>query len=89
MTIKSVETKHITKSLPYLSLCVSDGTDEKFEPYYTCKIVTDNGVFRGRGETKEAAHQDAIGNIQAAARNEIAKAISEYNAEQGVYFVDC
>jgi len=85
MNIKSVETKHIAEN-PFAGLCEVEG---KFEPYYTCKIVTDNGVFRGKGETKAAAHQDAIEDIQVAKQNEIREAISKYNADQGVYFVDC
>lgn len=91
MNIKSVETKQITEA-PFAGLCEPEVAAEmqaEFEPYYTCKIVTDNGVFRGKGETKEAAHRDAVESMQTAAQNEIAKAISEYNAGQGVYFVDC
>lgn len=85
MNIKSVETKHVTEN-PFAGLCEIEG---EFEPYYTCKIVTDNGNYHGKGETKQAAHQDAIENMQAAAKNEVAKALSAYNADQGVYFVDC
>lgn len=91
MNIKSVETKHITES-PLAGLCEPEIAAEmraEFQPYYTCKIVTDNGVFRGKGETKEVAHRDAVENMQVATQNEVAKAISEYNAKQGVYFVDC
>lgn len=84
MNIKSVTTKHVKN--PFYGLCDTEG---EFEPYYTCKIVTDKGTFRGKGETKEAAHKDAIENMQVAAKNEVAKAVSEHNAEQGVYFVDC
>lgn len=85
MNIKSVETKHVNEN-PFAGLCETEG---EFQPYYTCKIITDNGTFHGKGETKETAHQDAVENIQAAAKNEILKAISDYNAEHGVYFVDC
>ena len=91
MNIKSVETKYITES-PFAGLCEPEIAAEmqaELEPYYTCKIVTDNGTFRGKGETKEAAHKDAVENMQAAAKNEVAKSVSKYNAEQGVYFVDC
>ena len=85
MNIKSVETKHVTEN-PFAGLCETEG---EFAPYYSCKIVTDNGNYHGKGETKEAANRDAVENMQAAAKNEVAKAVSEYNAKQGVYFVDC
>lgn len=91
MNIRSVETKRITKA-PFAGLCEPEIAAEmqaEFNPYYTCKIVTDNGVFRGKGETKDAARRDAVENMQAHAKNEVAKAISEYNARQSVYFVDC
>lgn len=85
MKIVSVETKHVTEN-PFAGLCETEG---EFKSYYVCKIVADNGVFHGKGETEEAARQDVVENMQAAKKNEIAKAVSEYNAEQGVYFVDC
>ena len=56
------------------------------------KHITENpfaGLCEVEGETKAAAHQDAIEDIQVAKQNEIREAISKYNADQGVYFVDC
>jgi len=85
MNIKSVETKNVTEN-PFAGLCEIEG---EFVPYHSCKIVTDNGTYHGKGETKEAAHQDAVENMQAAAQIEVTKAVSAYNSEQGVYFVDC
>lgn len=88
ITIKKVETKYVTER-PFAGLVEVDENEGEFVPYYTCKIVTDNGNYNGKGETKETAHQDAVENFRSAMVREADKAISEYNAEQGVYFVDC
>lgn len=85
MNIQSVETKHITED-PFAGLTE---TEMEFTPYWTCKLNDGKGFHWGKGETKDAAIHDAVENMKNFALAKIREAIAEYNAEQGVYFVDC
>jgi len=85
MNIKSVETKYISQN-PFAGLFAEE---PEFTPYYNCKITTDTGHFFGNGETQEAANRDAVENMKAFEAAKVREAMSKYNAEQGIYFIDC
>jgi hypothetical protein len=84
MKIIEVKTKHVTTS-PYAGLCE---IEPEFSPYFSTKITTDSGVFWGRGETPEESSREAAEAIISSAVQTAKSAISKYNAEQGVYFID-
>lgn len=86
MKIKEVTTTYIENS-PFSSFVKVE--DDDFSPHFNCEIATDEGTFRGNGETKEVAHKNAVKTMKFRQEQKITDAINEYNAKQGVYFVDC
>ena len=85
MNIKSIEIKRVTKN-PFAGLCDIEG---EFLPYYSCKIITDNGNAHGKGDTAEQAEQEAFELLKSREAQKVADVYSKFLSDNGVNFIDC
>lgn len=85
MKIKGIEVKHI-ESNPIPAGLVEMEAGYEFTPYFSCKIITDDGVYRGKAVTRDEAIEEAKQHFVSDMEQKVQKAIDDLN---GQLFIDC
>lgn len=85
MKIKGIEVKHIETD-PIPAGLVEMEAGYEFTPYFSCKIITDDGVYRGKAATRDEAIEEAKQHFVSDMEQKVQKAIDDLN---GQLFIDC